>query len=78
MSFEDKNYKTIFWKNGTQLLCTPDCMQFSTLPGTQFGSGTYREWHNQYVVNADAHRRNRGHLFVWELEDRKACERNEE
>jgi len=53
-------------------------MQFSTLPGTQFGSGTYRDWHNQYVVNADAHRRNRGHLFVWELEDRKACERNEE
>ena len=22
-------------------------------PGTQFGSGTYREWHQEYVVNAD-------------------------
>ena len=47
-------------------------------PGTQFGSGTYRDWHNEYVVNSDAHRRNKGHLFIWELEDRKAIARNEE
>ena len=46
-------------------------------PGTQFGTGTYRDWHNEYVVNSDAHRRNRGHLYIWEIEDRAALERNE-
>ena len=46
-------------------------------PGTEFANGTYRDWHNKYVINAEDHRRNRGHLFIWELEERAALKRNE-
>ena len=43
-------------------------------PGTQFGNGTYREWHENYVINADEHRRNRGHVYIYEVEDRSRAE----